>query len=625
MAGINSLKEIYDKKGEDFLKNLLNNYVIINEQMNGTLFGVKKNKVSNSFSYFKKSGQITYIDRVLMRYYNSAIAHFEKFSEEKKQRIPHNFYFGFEYLTSGDPSSSKYDRLPKNNLTLCYIHKLNEKGEPIETLQSKEDLDKWADFLDVERPPIIFEGFLEDEQKEEILNFVYTNFEELYEKFKTTSFTKYIISILNPELKSSYLKNDLDGDIEGIVFRFYEEKEENPKAKTFLAKLIDPIFEKINKENKRNENKSNDYIWLIVIDLMNFIEMYNVSKLKKYAELDSNSYDERYVKLINEIFKDFIKEFSYKYEDLILDTPEYLKREEFELDLDMIKDKKVINYIKNNETYKEIYKILLNFFRKPRKKSSSSFFNNNLINRLNLQINKIRNIIMGDEIYESIFPSFYEFIGGVEENILTQEEFIKTEEKIKSPKKVNILIDTFQPISLKHIEYANQLKNKNNLPIVLICIKSEKTNNRSPFSIKSTENFLRKIKNEYSDLIEDFKIINSNELEAILKHLRPDYEIILLGTTENRIKDYSLQLDYIEQKRIPIKLSKEFTLVQFPNTYKNQEQILNSIKNSEYPLFKKLVPKSINSEFFKLKMELNPKLNDLNESFDQNIEKENNE
>lgn len=605
MAGINHLKEVFDKKGKDFLQNLLNNYVIINEKMNGTFFGVKKNKGTDKFSYFKKSGQISYVDRVLMKYYNAAIAHFERLPLEKRQRIPSNFYFGFEYLTTNDDLASLYDRLPKNQLTLLYIQKLDDQGNAIETLQTKDDLDKWADFLDVEKPPIIFEGILDDEQKTAILDFVYSKFDDLYEKFKTTSFTKYIISVLNPNITSSYLKNDLSGSIEGIVFRFYDENEEDPKAKMFLAKLVDPIFQKRNQEHIENrENKSNDYIWLIVIDLMNFVESYNNKQLKELSgNSESDSYDSKYVKLINNIFKEFIKSYSYKYEGLTLEIPDYLKKEDFEVDYTMIGDAEVTRLIRNNETYKEIYRILLNFFRRPRRKSSSAFFTKELLTQLNLQINKIKNIIMGDEIYESLFPSFMEFVGGPDDHyILTEHEF-KGREKISAPKKVNVLIGSFQPVGIGHIKAAQKLKLANGLPVIFISVKSEKPTVKSPFSIKSTKILLEKVKQEYPDLIDAVKVIPFGQIEDVLKAIKPKFEPILWGTTENRLKDYALQLDYIKKREIPLNISSEFKLIELPK-YQNQEEILKSIVESDYQEFKKQVPKSIASEFFNLQREL---------------------
>lgn len=161
MAGIKHLKDIRVKKGDDFLDNLLNNFVIINESIDGTFFGVRKDKETDRFRYFKSSGEITYVDRMLMKFYNPAIAYFENLSEEKRQRIPANFFFGFEYVSRRDSKSSKLNKSIKNNLVLSYIHKLDESGKPIETLQTKDDLDRWAYYLEVEAPPIIFEGKLD--------------------------------------------------------------------------------------------------------------------------------------------------------------------------------------------------------------------------------------------------------------------------------------------------------------------------------------------------------------------------------------------------------------------------------------------------------------------------------
>ena len=174
---------------------------------------MRKDKQTDSFKYFKKAGEITYVDRMLMKYYNPAISHFEKLSKEKRQRIPSNFYFGFEYSTRKDSSSN-------NNIVLSYIHRLGEDGKPVETFQSKNDLEKWAYYLEVENPPIIFEGMLDDDQKTKILEFVYSPFEELVEKFKTTSFSKYIISMLSEE------DSEQDHDVSSIIFRFYDENDE---------------------------------------------------------------------------------------------------------------------------------------------------------------------------------------------------------------------------------------------------------------------------------------------------------------------------------------------------------------------------------------------------------------
>lgn len=601
MAGLNHLKEVYDKKGEDFLNNLLNNYVIINELVNGTFFGVKKNK-NDQFKYFKKAGEITYVDRVLMKYYEPAIRYFESMPLEKRQRIPSNFYFGFEYFTNGDSFSNKYDSLPKNNLVLSYIHKLDDAGQIVSTVQHKEQLDKWADYLGVERPPIIFEGHLNDEQKTAILDFVYAPTDELFNKFKTTSFSKYILSALEADSEKSFLRSGPATNMDTIVFRFYDETQENPEASVFLAKLVDPLFTKKGEATPK-ENKTQDYIWLIVIDLMNHFEVYDVTDLKGAIE-GPGAFDEKYVKLINKIFKDFIEEYKEKYEGLELEIPDYLKRPEFELDKNLVRDPQVIKIIESNETYREIYKILLNFFRRVRKKSNANFFTPNLLTQLNLIVNKIKNIIMGDEIYESLFPSFSEFVDSPSSEVmLSEKEFSEKNLSKEEPIPVNILIGNFQPVTMGHIKAAQKMKEKNGNKTYLVGIKNNKRTQVSPFSLEETRVMLERVQQEYSDLIADVKLVESGKIEEILEALHPTYEPELWGTSERRLKDYLLQLDYVKKKKIPLRISDKFKLVELP-VYVKSEEVLKTLEDSDFLKFKKMVPSSVAPHFFNLQKEL---------------------
>ena len=598
MAGINNLKEIYEKRGDAFLQNLLNCYVIINEKVDGTLFGVKKSK-NDQFKYFKKTGEISYVDRVLMQYYNPAISYFENLPLEKRQRIPSNFYFGFEYFTRGDLTGRKNARAPKNGLILSYIHKLDDSGKILITVQNREQLERWADYLGVERPPILFEGRLTDEQKTAILEFVYSPSEELSKKFKTHSFTKYVLEIL-ADGEGTLSKEDINLDT--IIFRFHDESKENEEV--FLAKLVDPMFQYDETEAaKPRENRSQDYIWLIIIDLMNHFEMYDIADLEKAAEKGA-SYDEKYTALINQVFKDFIQEYSGKYEGLELEIPEYLKRPEFQLDLSLIEDQEISSLVKSNETYAEIYKILLNFLRRNRKKSSSGFFTPELMTQLNLIVDKIRNIIMGNKVYEGLFPSFSEFVGAPTDSVVLEEKDIaEGKGRTPEPSEVNLLIGNFQPVSMGHIKAAKKLKEKNGHPIVLVAIKPDKQTTKFPFSTRLTKTMLEKVKQEYSDLIVDFKLLTSGQIEEILEQLHPAYKPLLWGTSERRVKDYALQLDYIKKKKIPIRLAKDFKLVELPSFVKSEE-VLKAIASSNFSDFKKMVPTSIASEFFNLQKEL---------------------
>ncbi len=594
MPGIKHLKEVHNKKGDDFLGNILNEYVIINENINGSFFGVKKDQ-DQSLKFFKKSGQITYVDQMLMKFYNKAIEYFKSIPQDKVNRIPSNLYFGFQYITNRDSSSSKYDKKPKNDLVLSYIHKLDEDGKPIETLQSKEELERWAYFLDVEAPPIIFEGRLDDDQKTSILEFIHTPFEELVTRFKTTSFTKFIISVLNPEIKSSFLMDGLKDGIDEIIFRFYGESEES-NSSVFLAKIVDPIFQNKNKSTVKPENKSNDYIWLIVIDLMNYIETLSEATLRDCCK-SREDYDERFICMINHIFKGFIEEYSFKYDGLRLDVPEYLKRPEFEIDYDLIGDSEIEDIIKKNETYKEVYRILANFFRRVRKKTSSSFFSPELLTNLNIQIKKLKRIVTGDKLYEALFPSFSEYVNQSPETMFLGEESTPR----KKNNKVNVLIGRFQPFHNGYIKSIEKLYEKNGLKTVLVC--QYKKNSSNPFSEKTIRVLLEKAQQEFPDMIEDIKIVDSISIQNIMSEIVPEYSPILWASNKNRINDYALQFEYIKKKNNLFRIDSDFKLIKLDSTLDSNE-ILDIIDREQYSEFKKLVPKSIYSEFFNLCKEL---------------------
>lgn len=595
MAGINHLKEIYDKRGKAFLDNLLNSYVIINEKVNGTFFGIKKSK-NDEFKYFKKSGEITYIDRVLMKFYNPAITFFNNLSPEKRQRIPANFFFGFEFITSADSKERSRLDISKNNLVLSYIQRLDAEGKVVETVQNRDTLTRWAEYLDVAPPPIVFEGKLDDEQKAKILEFVYSPEKELEDKFKTTSFSKYITSILNPEFEL------VERDIDTLIFRFYGETEEGKEESTFLAKLVDPIFKDIKRPAAKETTNSQDYVWLIVIDLMNHIETYDLEELREI--LDNSSFDENYVKLVNKIFKDFLVEYNVKYDGLELEVPEYLKGADFSLDANLIKDPEVANLIKGNQTNEEIYKILLNIFRKTRKKSGAAFFSNEMVEQLNIIVQKIRNIIMGDAIYEGVFPSFSQFIGvATDFEMLSEQDWAKNKESKLESKKVNLLIGDFQPVTLGHVKAAEALKKKNGHPVILIAIKGEARTKSSPFSASLTRLMLEKVQQELNKVICDVKLIPNGQIEEIMKVIMPEYEPILWGTTGRRLNDYALQMDYIKKRSIPLRLSKDFKLVELPS-YAKSDDAMEAIQTENFLKFKELVPSSIAAQFFNLKKEL---------------------
>ena len=616
MPGLSHLRDVYDKRGKDFLEGLLNKTLIVNEKMDGAFFGAQKDPSSGKFRFFKRNTEITYIDRVLSRYFEPAIRHFENFGADTLAQIPDNYHFGMEWFTSPKAQTIAYDRLPKNGLILSYIHILDEKGEMQETIQDKETLDKWADILDIERPPIVFQGKLSSEQKEKINEFIYTPFEELVDKFKTTSFTKYIVSVLNPELGSTFLRDTLDKDIEGLVFRFYDPKNKSEDS-VFLAKLVDPVFQANAKQKAQDrvQKKSDDYIWIIVIDLMNFIERYSLSELREIP-LSGNSYEQKYISLVNHIYLDFIAEFGEKYTDLDIQIPEFLQREDFNVNYNLIQNKKVTQIIEANPNYKEIYRVFLNMFRKKTIRVSSTFFTKPMRANLVSQIEKISNVLLGDAVYENYFPTFSEFVGeDLEPGYF--ETFAEIPEEERKTKRVNLIISDFQPLHPGHLKSAQKLFDMNGFPCLLVCIHDGSVNKTKPFKAETVKGYLDKAVNHHPSFITGHRMVKDGEVENLLRAIKPEFEPVIISGTKSRIKDLALQMELAKKRSRNLNFRNDVSLIELP-VAGVKDSIMKSLQAEDYQNFKAAAPHAIHSEFFNMNRDINEvaanKLNEASEA-----------
>jgi hypothetical protein len=299
MSGINHLYDLYNKKGKEFVDQLFNTYVTVNEKMDGSAFTFERDKETGKFKFYRRDQRnpITLVDRTLMKYYEKPIQYIESLPPHILEQIPRGWRFGLEYFANTKPVEITYDRIPKNHLLLSYVHEYGDDGKIKKTIQDKGELDNWADLLGVDRAPIIFQGYLTDDQKDKITDFLRTPFEGLVQKFKTQSFVRYIISTLNPKLTKTALNDDLDKDVEGIVFRFGEPSKENEPV---LAKMVDPVFTQMAKDKsiKQREDKPSDFLGIALMDVMNFILERGLDDFR----VDGDSEDERFKNKINFIY-----------------------------------------------------------------------------------------------------------------------------------------------------------------------------------------------------------------------------------------------------------------------------------------------------------------------------------
>jgi cytidyltransferase-like protein len=626
MSGISHLYDLYNKKGQDFIEKLFNTYVTVNEKMDGSAFIFERSVEDGKFKFYKRDQRnpITMVDRTLMKYYEVPIQYIESLPPHILGIIPRGWKFGLEFFSNPQPVEIAYDRIPKNNLILSYIHVM-EDGKIDRTIQEKEKLDEWADILGIERPPIIFQGNLDDSQKEKILEFLRTPFEELLEEFKTKSFVRFIIGVLNPELKTTALNNDLDKAIEGIVFRFGDPSGGDP----VLSKMVDPIFTEMarTKAQKRKEEKPSDFLGITILDVMNFILERGVGSF----QVRGNSDDERYVSFVSSVFVEFLEKYGEKYRETDFQEPEYLKKEEFRVNKKFIQNKSVIKYIEEDESFESLFKLILNSFRKIKKraggiigKGTLSQFNS-LVEDIKERVEKVNESL----IFESDLPTFMDFKRNNNKNkkveYVTEEseeekeddpfysysDFISALETIdssESPKKtleesgdskeelkdVNVLIGRFQPFHNGHLKMAKKMKEENDLPcIVAVVHPGHNSSGKSPFDEDLVKKYMEAVVRENGDSICGFFIVNRGLLGVIYGTAKTHgFNIKSIGAGDDRVSDYKKQIDYLKKngKDFP----QDITIVKTPRSTSATE-VRKKIEEEDFTSFKKMVPPSISS------------------------------
>ena len=640
MSGINHLYDIYNKKGQEFVDQLFNTFVTVNEKMDGSAFTFERDKETGKFKFFRRDQRnpITFVDRTLMKYYEKPIQYIESLPPHVLEKIPRGWRFGLEYFANNKPVEIMYDRIPKNHLMLSYVHEYGDDGKIKKTIQDKDELDKWADLLGIDRAPIIFQGHLTDSQKSEIINFLRTPFENLVERFKTQSFVRFIIGTLNPELKKSALNEDLDKDVEGIVFRFGDPNKES--SEPVLAKMVDPVFTQMAKDKslKQKENKPSDFLGLTVLDVMNYILEKGLDKFK----VDGDTEDERYVSFMGDVFSNFLDEYAEKYRGADFEEPEYLKRDEFRLNKDLIEDRRVLKYVNESDSFESLFKLMLNSFRKI-KSRAGGIITKGMMEQMNLLIRDIKDYIQKPrkgklnegflsfldfkkeiapeveylkeedeetEADENPFYSFKEFISALETIDSSPEKKKPLTEKEGDEKKlkdVNLLVGRFQPFHNGHLKMAKFLKEKNDLPsVVVVVYPGHNKSGKSPFNEEMIKKYMDGVVRDEKE-IEDYIIVQRGLIgSAIVKLLDKGYKPNLIGAGEDRIEDYTKQMDYIKKSDIGDQMQ-DLKLVQTPRATSATE-VRQSIKDEDYQKFRKLVPSAVEKMYTALKSEMSEKI-----------------
>jgi cytidyltransferase-like protein len=589
---LQNLKTYYSESNTNDFQTMLKLPCVVTEKLQASSFHVQS--TVEGYNYFKSGSKkpMNAVDRTIVKYYESAISHFDSISEDSKEEMPKDWKFGFDYMTDSKTVNIKYDRIPKNNLMLTHIQVLNPADHSLikKVIRDPKILNKWADVLEVQRPQVLFSGSLNEFQREQLSELMALSDAEYGKVFEDITFSRKMYNIFNPSMNSTALNEGLDGTIDSIVINFFD----STSVKNF--KICEDVL------IKKEEREPSHMYQLSLLDLVEYFTTYDIESI----ELNEEKADQRYIELISKLFNAYVSENASKYVGVTFDSADFASSPEFKLNTKFIKNEKTIEYV-SNEVLEELYKIALGSFRKRRVKETQ-IINADLMRQINEIVGKIDNSIMAKSNEASVM-TFKTYLQN--QGLKHQESPITEALNVKYPeqqKLVNMFVGRFQPFTLGHAKVLETIHKQNGHPVVIFLIKAKTKKKEDAFSRPYDEEtqikMLNKLKAKYP--IEKVYVLPTAGIDHIFNAMRADgYEPVLWGTGTDRLKTYSYQVDK-PVYREDLGVRTDFGLFEIPRTGKNisATQVRNAMLAGDEKLFKKLTPKEIHGMYDELKVKL---------------------
>ena len=400
-----TLQNILNSEGQEFLDNLLNKEVVVNEKLNAATLSFQKKVTSETdlnrkLTFYKGSGvnkrEITIADKGMTNFYSSGMTYLSNLSKIIIDKIPNNWTFVCKYFPSHQPSFINYSVLPKNNLVLSCI--ITSGGTKLEDV---DDLRSWAEMFDIAYQEPVFRGYLSQYQKERLNDYLKSGSTK-------DSFARFIITLLNPNLTHSLFQNDgFDSPIDGFIFKFISD---DGVTKPVSAKLIDPYMTNLILKNKSNKGYK-DNTDVLLSDFAVFMAGQDMDSILLHGDDEA----QRYLELFYKLFNRYIKYKKSQLEDFDVDTNDIVKESidvEFDVNMDEISNETTKKLLKENPEYKSIFKTLLGSFKSKKPEDYKSLvMSPGVVRIFNGIIDKINDKISNkDESSDLSFSSYLKSI-----------------------------------------------------------------------------------------------------------------------------------------------------------------------------------------------------------------------
>ncbi len=369
-----------DLSAEQFLKLIQNEEIQVFEDVQASKIFVSYNKSEQDWEIRQNSvtGHILSLkDFAVQKYYKWAYAYLLSLPTEVTDLLKNGYKFLFEYFPleeteEAQPANIIYNRRPKNGLILTCICKYDKYY-----CYDIDELNVYAKLFDVETLPVIYKGKLSEKQLKAITYYLHTAPADLDFLYKEISFAKFFYTLLNPQLKTSYLRTaDFNSNTEKILLRFLKSDVE------ITLEILNPMYQKI--EHKTESEFSDVYS----VILFNFVQ-WSLTQDIDSMETTGTSRDILYINTISKMFNSWVDKNEKGIMDFKFSVPQFFNQDKFKINQDLIYNKTTLDLINKHSKLEYCFKILLSSFQTERKKPIG-IINDQVLIHLNAQIRKVQ-------------------------------------------------------------------------------------------------------------------------------------------------------------------------------------------------------------------------------------------
>lgn len=567
---INRLEEIYAKRGESYVRDILKKRLIISEKLDTSRIQFEKTEGKLKF-YNKDNKEIDIVMRTISDVWEPAMLELPILIENAN--ITEGLRFGLSYSPAERPQRIPYSNIPKYILT--DVSRRDKNNKVISSLDRSE-IEDWAAKLCVGRPPVIFEGHLNDDSIDSLISYSVGNF---------TRGNENLSSLVSKIFGKTYSREPL---IEGIVI----------ESDNILSQIVAYEFDILNESYKR-ESSNRDIYDLVIISLNSFLNTY------KFPFVESYDRDERYINLVCDIFNEYMSRSNFINEGISPEclTPSSFGEKKSSLNRSFIKNEITLKILNDNVINESVFKIFLSALKK--KKRPYGLLDESFIDKFNSHVHLIDSFVNSFTGESSLNES-------VSENISIDAIRNRQSSDIDSMRVISSIQRAFRPANelpeksttpcvvylTNFMPFTNsQLNNIRNMNKqwscnVVICSASDKKKmrgNKFGVSDELLRAQMKTIRDFEKELVCGYILLESRSLQEIYEYCRPRFEPIALITDMGKKSEMGLQL-YFEEEIMGKRLNVEdnFNIGEMEN--QDELMALRSIEDENFSNFSELVP-----------------------------------